>query len=732
MAEKTFGLSGQVTARFTGGPADAVQAKTPFPTDPAAALREAVAMARSGKLGEAEARCRYVLVKRPDDANAHHLLGTLALNSGNAAEAVAPLERAVEINPRVPEFQTNLGVAYMTAGRNSDGIASFRKALEIHSGHGDGHLNLGLALLRTEGPAAALENLQIAARLLPKHAGAQMNLGLALGSLEGMDKGLRFLEKAAGLSPRDPLVLANLGSAYLNLDRPDDALEQYDRALAGAPRIADLHFGRAKVLSRLGRDRQAILSYRQAIKLNEGFGAAHSNLAHLLLDRGDLDLAEKHIRKALALRPKDVELHMNLVAVLTANDKTHMAVTVCQGIEQQYPELIEAYQKHASALQGAGDFAEAREVIDILRHVDPDPVRILPLLAVDRTLEVDDDTIRQVAASLDAGTVKPDEAVPVCFALGRTLERKKRFDEAFAYYRRGNEERADGEAFDPAAVRRATDRLIATFDTSFFDDRRDQGLADDRPIFIVGMPRSGTTLVEQILASHRVAEGAGELTEFSFLARELQEMLGCPEEYPDCVRHLDPPKLQDLGRSYLARQARRFPDAHRFTDKMPENFLHLGLIALTLPSARIIHCRRDPMDTCWSIFAQNFRGHHGYAHDLGDIGQYYVQYLRLMEHWSHALPLPILPVDYEAVVADPEGKTREILDFCGMTWDDDCLRFFENRRTVHTASHWQVRQPIYSSSIGRWRRFEKHLGPLLETLSDHGIIVAGPDCCHES
>ena len=689
-------------------------------------------MAQSGKLGDAEARCRYVLEKQPDNDKAVHLLGVIALNSGRAGDAVPLFERAVELNARIPDFHTNLGVAYMSTGRDAEGIACFRKAVALHSGHGDGHFNLGLALLKSEGPAAARENLQTAARLMPKNARVQMNFGLVLSELEGAATGLRFLEKAADLSPRDPLVLFNLGSAYLNTGRPDDALARFDEAVAIAPKAADIHFGRARVLARLGRNGQAARGYIQAIKLNDRFALAHSNLAQLLVYRGDLDLAEQHIRKAIALRPDDEELHLNLATTLAASGKTHPAVTVCQGIEQRHPEFAAAYSKHASILQSAGDYEGAREVIDILRHVDPDPVRILPLLATDRTAEVDEATVQQVVASLDAGTLPDSEVDTTCFALGRILERQEKYEEAFSFYRRGNRIRSGSQPYDAERHRQHFERLKAAFDAATLEAHAKDGVADDRPIFILGMPRSGTSLVEQILGSHRGVGAAGELTEYDLLSQELPEMLRCEEGYPECIRHLDAPKLQDLGRAYMVRQTKRFADAHKITDKMPANFLHLGLIAMTLPGARIIHCRRNPLDTCCSIYSTNFQGRHPYSHDLVDLGHYYAEYVGLMEHWTRHLPLPILHVDYEALVADAEGSTREMLDFCGLKWDEDCLRFFESRRIVHTESHWQVRQPIYSTSVGRWRRFEPHLEPLRETLRGHGIDPEGGSVGHES
>ncbi|MCG8509904.1 MAG: sulfotransferase, partial [Rhodospirillales bacterium] len=234
-------------------------------------------------------------------------------------------------------------------------------------------------------------------------------------------------------------------------------------------------------------------------------------------------------------------------------------------------------------------------------------------------------------------------------------------------------------------------------------------------------------LVEQIIASHRHAAGAGELTDFPFLSQELAELLKTGREYPECVRDFDPARAQAFAKIYLNRQARFFPDARRITDKMPINFMHLGLIVHMFPRARIIHCQRDPRDICISILSQSFGGYHPYAYDQKRLAHFYGEYLRLMDHWKRVLPAKILDLKYEDMVGSTEACARRVLDFCGLDWDDDCLRFHETRRAVHTASSWQVRQPVYGSSVGRWRRFENHLSPLIREFRKLGIELDRPD-----
>jgi hypothetical protein len=278
-------------------------------------------------------------------------------------------------------------------------------------------------------------------------------------------------------------------------------------------------------------------------------------------------------------------------------------------------------------------------------------------------------------------------------------------------------DRARGEAFDPAVHAAYVDRLIATFTPAYFEQVRGFGLDTDVPIFVVGMMRSGTTLVEQILASHPLVYGAGERIELGLLASGLPRRLGVADEYPECVRHLDRATVQAVATTVLQGLQERSDGARHVVDKMPLNFLGLGLIATLFPKARIIHCQRDPVDTCLSCYLRNFAASFTFTYDLQHLGLYYRQYERLMAHWRAVLPLPIFELRYEELTAEPETHTRQLLAFCGLPWDERCLRFHETERPVRTASMLQVRQPMYRSAVGRWQRYEKHLSPLLAALA---------------
>lgn len=321
-----------------------------------------------------------------------------------------------------------------------------------------------------------------------------------------------------------------------------------------------------------------------------------------------------------------------------------------------------------------------------------------------------------VEAVLQRPDLDADDRAFFHFALGKIYDDSGLYDLAWPHFAAGNRLEAVRQPFEATAHAAHVDELIGYFSAGRLADRG-LGTHDPRPVFIVGLPRSGTTLVEQILASHPEVHGAGEREDLGRIEAGLSGRTPSGTPYPVCLDDLGPGPARELARRYLEGVCARAGDAVRVTDKMPHNFLRLGLAALLLPAARVIHCRRAPRDTCLSIFFQKFSGANPYAYDLNRIAAFHRDYRRLMEHWRAALPLAMLEVRYEDLVADQEAQTRRLLDFCGLAWRDECLSFFRARRSVATSSSWQVRQPVYRSSLARWRNYEKHLTPLLEALT---------------
>ena len=317
----------------------------------------------------------------------------------------------------------------------------------------------------------------------------------------------------------------------------------------------------------------------------------------------------------------------------------------------------------------------------------------------------------------DPATLGGEEQIQLHFVLGKAFADLAQHDRSFCQLLAGNTLKRQQINYDEAAVLAEFDRIRAVFTRGVMQDKRGLGHPSSVPIFIIGMPRSGTTLVEQMLASHPKVFGAGELSDFHDAVVRLAARDGVLQPYPEMVSSMTGPRLFALGADYLAHVRRMAPSADRITDKMPGNFVAAGLAHLALPNARIIHIRRDPIDTCFSCFSTLFAADHPYAYDLGEIGRYYRAYAALMEHWLDLLPEEVMvEVQYETLVTDFEREARRIVAHCCLDWDDACLAFYRTQRPVQTASMLQVRQPIYQSSIGRWRPYEDWLGPLLAAL----------------
>ena len=466
---------------------------------------------------------------------------------------------------------------------------------------------------------------------------------------------LAALRKTAELLPGDAVAHYNLGNILHERGRLNEAEASYRRALQIEPGGADMHTNLGKTLQDMGRIEEAGASYRRALQIKPDHAEAHNNLGETLMESGRLDEAEASLRRALQIRP---------------------------------------------------DYLKVRLSLALVRKVKADDENLAALIAVDE------------AARNSATPLSGEDAVCLHFALGKSYDDIGDHAKAFPYFLEGNRLKRATFDYDPDETARRIDSIMHNFDMATMDRLRG-GDPSHLPIFILGMPRSGTTLVEQIISSYPGVHGAGELVDLAAILRH--DIAGAV--FPDNLHSLDQARLTAWGAEYVAGLQRRAPDARRITDKMPANFLAVGLIHLMLPNAKIIHVNRNPVDTCLSCFTQLFKDGQEFTYDLAELGRYYVDYARLMEHWRKVLPDgAFLDVRYEDIVADQEAQSRRLIEYCGLEWDDACLDFHQSKRAVRTASMAQVRQPIYKSSVERWRPYEKFLGPLFDAL---GELVPG-------
>ncbi len=522
----------------------------------------------------------------------------------------------------------------------------------------------------------------------PKHAPTFQRLGL-IALHEGRPRdAVENFQRSLSIEPADPVCLNNLGNVLRELGRLRESVFAYRQALGHRPDYPSALYNLAGALALLGECSEAIGAYRDLLLLTPGDAEAWNALGLSLLEIGDLGESKKALEEALRLNPNDAELLNEL------------------GVVHQFE----------------GDFETAGRLYSASIESDPGFARAYDNLVRSRRMKADDIVLVEPIEKIASDESRDDESRLVARrALGKVYDDLAEYDKAFENYAISNVLKHRMIDFNAAEHSAWVDRVLAEYDEEFVRAHSGEGNASTRPVFVIGMIRSGTSLVEQILASHSRVYGAGELLEINELAANLPAALNTTVDYPECIRQLNESAIRGAANEYLRYIAGRDDQALRIIDKLPTNFLYLGFIATLLPNARVIHCRRAALDVCLSIYFQHFAKGHLYAYDFDDIAAYYAEYERLMKHWKSVLPIEILDVQYEQLLDDLEGESRRMLNYCELDWEDACLAFHRSQRPVRTASSWQVRQPLYRTAKARWKKFERHLDGLKKALSDRAV-----------
>ena len=673
---------------------------------------------QQGKAEEGAALIRKALRQDPQSAEAHNNLGVALEALRRHEAAVASYRKALAITPDYVDAHNNLGNALQSLGRFGEAVASYEAALAMRPDYATAHYNLGISLQALARQADAIEHYRRAIMLNPGYAEAYSNLGIALQALGRHAEAVACYEKVLALKPGDAAAHNNLGTALHLLGEHEKAIEQHVRALAADPGRAGAYNNLGLALHALGRWSEAIAAFGKALSITPDSADAHNNLGNTLQALLRMDAAAASYRKALEIRPDYAEARNNLGNVLQVLGRPAEAIACYEAALALRPDRGDIHNNLGAALESIGQLAEARQAYEraiVLAPARPAFYRSLVDLA---PVAPDDPRLPALEAmAQDPAALPESERIELDFALGKAMADIGQRERSFRHYLAGNALKRSRLVYDEAATLHQLDRIRAVFSAELM--RAKQGLGDPSPVpvFILGMPRSGTTLVEQILASHPQVFGAGELMEFDDAVTRFGGPEGTAGAYPDFVPGMTGEELRRLGADYLDRVRAMAPAAERITDKMPANFRLVGLIHLALPNARIVHTRRDPVDTCLSCFTRLFAHHQPHTYDLRELARYYRAYAALMEHWRTVVPPGVmLEVEYEAVVADVETEARRILAHCSLPWDDACLAFHKTPRPVRTASASQVRQPIYRSAIGRWQPYREWLQPLLEEL----------------
>jgi len=646
------------------------------------------------------------------------------INLGNAyqgerrfAEAIAQYRHAIALKPDQPEPYNNLGNALRQLNRLTEAVAQYRRALALRPDYAEAHSNLGLALMEQAQLGQAEAHFRRALELQPHLAEIHNNLGNVLKEQGALAEAIAHYQHAITLRPGMAEAWNNLGNAFRRQNRLDEAVAQFERALALRPGYADAHNNLGNVLADQGKPAEARAHFEQALALKPDTAEIHVNLGNALNELGRSEEAVWHVQRALRLRPDNADAYNSLGSALIALERVAEAMACYQQALRIKPDLAHAHHNLGSAYKDQGHLAEAARCYEKAVALAPRSglhyrhlFELRPVPGADRRFQA------AKALTQEMPPLPDRDLLNLHFALGKAYADQGEYEESFRHFAEGNALKRRGIAYDEPAALGTIDRIRHVFTPELMHGVRGLGHPSDRPIFIIGMPRSGTTLLEQILASHPSVFAAGERTDFERIVLGL----GAPDSalgYPDMARTLSAKALRRLGERYAAAVGAAAPEATRIVDKMPGNFLYAGLIHLTLPNARIIHVHRDPRDTCLSCFSLLFTAAQPYSYDFGELGRYYRAYETLMAHWRRVLPAGVmLDVRYEDVVADVEHEARRLVAHCGLAWDAACLEFHRTRRVVRTASAVQVRQPIFASSIGRWRHYHRFLQPLLSAL----------------
>ncbi|TJY59277.1 tetratricopeptide repeat protein [Sinimarinibacterium sp. CAU 1509] len=531
---------------------------------------------------------------------------------------------------------------------------------------------------------------------------------------------VEFLRQAVTIDPQHPDARADLALMLLMAGRLADALPEWEKVAEMRPDDADVWHNLGKLLGDLGQPARASAAFERSLALKPGRVPTLVAYARMLANSGDEDAAEAMWLRIIGLQPQAADSYQGLAELQFARGQLAQSLATYRRGCEAVPDSPEMHMGRAQLLEDLGDRVEAEAAFRQVLALRPDwPLALEALLTLIQGKAEDALITRARSIVTDSRRPPPDRA-NVGFGLGKALDARGDTEDAFAIWQLANAaRRAQVGPYDHALLMDRIDRTIGAYTPERIASLSGLGDPDERPVFVLGMPRSGTSLVEQIIAAHPDAVGYGELKDISRLARGMPTRAGSIQRWPEALSAVGATELKAAAADYLAALRRRDSSAsRRCVDKAPLNFYHVGLIALMFPNARIVWCRRDPRDICVSIYAENFALEQRWANDLADLGRFYRQHLRLMRHWQTLLPGRLHECVYEDLVADPESRARALIDAIGLPWNDACLRFHEQDRAVLTPSRWQVRQPMYSKSVARWKRYERWIAPLVEALGD--------------
>lgn len=641
-------------------------------------------------------------------------LALAALKSGDAKEAGMICGRSLPVYGRDPNILCLMGEISLRQRRPQEAKNLFAEVISKLPQFARALEGMGLALLADRKPVDAAEVLGKAVAVAPKRSKTRMALARALADAGHYAESEKAMEEAFALNPHR----AELNRAEIALSEGD--LEEAEKRLRDILVRDPKDFKALRLLGTIAveasRFKAARKLFQRAVEIKPGYAPGWNDMANLYMKQDRYEPALEAVERALDIDPKLVQSWIIKGNILTRAQRHECSLEAYQHALSLNPRSAGALSQQGHVLKTIGRQEESIAAFRQCIGAHPAFGEAYWSLANLKTFTFNSNEVEVMERMVADENLVDETRVNFYLSLGKHYDNEKDYDRAFGYYTKGNNLRRRHEVYDPVMTQVVHDRIIEVFSREFLHDREGWGDPDPSPILIVGLPRSGSTLIEQILASHSMVEGTMELPDLSRVITQLSRRSPRGIEYPEAVVDLDKAAIGLLGTAYLESTMRYRTGAVYFIDKMPNNFSSIGFLHLILPNAKVIDARRHPLDSCLGSYKQLFFKGQSFTYEQFELGHYYMQYRRMMDHWLEVLPGKVLELQYEEMVMDQENQTRRLLEYCGLPWEEQCLRFYETDRAINTASSEQVRQPIYTKALNFWRNYEPHLGELIETL----------------
>ena len=683
------------------------------------ALAQALNLYNQRRLPAAANLTAQIVASRPRLAEAHNLMGAIFVAQGKLNEAAKAFGRATRLAPKNAQYFSNLGEVERQRGKLVEAGIALRQALEIDPDNAQALNNLGIVHFDKREFEEAVGFYQRAISKSAQYAEAQNNLGNALRALNRNDEALEHYQKALLTRENYPEAYNNLASILRDRDQVAEAEHAYRKAISLRPGYLEAYDNLALLLNGLNRSDEALRVLGDALKVNSKHAPTLIQVARIQLEKGNHAQAEQAAKLAIQYDPESAESYAVYGQLLHETDRFEEALVQFDMALAKKPDLVEANSMRGICLKSMGRLDEARDQLSKTLAHHPEAYGVYANMGDLVKFEKDSPYLKSMERILAEATDPTTKRyMPLHFALGKAYDDIGEYEKAIKHFKLGASLKRATLDYNEKDIFAFFDSIKKAFGPTYFANPPFKGNPSHLPVFIIGMPRSGSTLVEQILSSHPQTFGAGEIKEFSRQLNSLRSRFPSLPKYPQIVEKMSEAHFSMVADGYLAKLRENAPGAARITDKLLTNYFFVGFLYTLFPNAKFIHTKRNPVDTCLSAFTKLFKDDMPHSYDLGELGRYYLKYEELMLHWQEMLPPTALKTFvYEDVVDDLPKMARELIDFVGLPWDDACLSFHESSRAVKTASVVQVRQPIYKSSVGRWKRYGDELKPLIEALS---------------